>query len=203
MKPITIEQSASEAKLAFEIHKNAQIDSVRLANANLHAIHPSEFGGEAVKLNFGFRAERRSAPRRILRILVSFVVSATPGEAPKESPTGKTKSKARISTTSDEPTLLVEAGFEVDYSLRDQYEPEEDAIDAFQNGNAIFNVWPYFREFLQSVTTRMGHPPLTAPFLKLRPKPEEKRPPGNVDQQSSPEPTSRPTSRRKKVRPQS
>ena len=49
-------------------------------------------------------------------------------------------------------------------------------MKAFQNGNAIFNLWPYFRECLQNNLQRMGLPPLTAPFLRLQLKPKLRKP---------------------------
>lgn len=39
-------------------------------------------------------------------------------------------------------------------------------LEAFGQANGVFNAWPYWREFVQSTTTRMGLPPLVAPSLK-------------------------------------
>jgi hypothetical protein len=174
VRPITIEQSTAKAKLAFEIHRNAQIDSVRLSRAQFHSRHPSELEGEGVKLDFGFRAEQRPSPSGVLRIAVSFRVSVEPAETVTQSSGRESVRGSKKATPSEEAPLAVEVGFETDYTLRDGFVPSDEAIVAFKDGNAIFNVWPYFREFLQSSTTRMGHPPLTAPFLKLRPKQEDK-----------------------------
>jgi len=43
--------------------------------------------------------------------------------------------------------------------------PEQ--ADAFGKVNGLFNVWPYWRELVQSVTTRMALPPLTLPVLHV------------------------------------
>ncbi len=43
--------------------------------------------------------------------------------------------------------------------------PEQ--TDAFGKVNGLFNVWPYWRELVQSVTTRMALPPLTLPVLHV------------------------------------
>lgn len=40
-------------------------------------------------------------------------------------------------------------------------------VKSFAETNAVFNAWPYFREYVQSTTLRMGLPPLTVPLLKL------------------------------------
>jgi len=42
---------------------------------------------------------------------------------------------------------------------------------AFQEGTAIFNLWPYFREFVQSHLVAMALSAFTAPFLRIQPKP--------------------------------
>lgn len=182
LRPITIEQSSLEAKLAFEIHRNAQIDSVRLSRAEFRSHHPSALDGKGVKLDFGFRAEQRASPAGVLRIAVSFRVSIEPAEVAEKSSSRKSARRIQKDDPSQENLLDLEVGFETDYLLRTGYVPSEEAIAAFKDGNAIFNVWPYFREFLQSATTRMGHPPLTAPFLKLRPKQEESVPASEVVQ---------------------
>ncbi|MCC6262080.1 MAG: hypothetical protein IT169_00765 [Bryobacterales bacterium] len=185
MNSLTIEQSAAEAQAAFELHRNAQMVSVRLAHANLQAVPPSEVDAELVTLKFAFRAERRMAPPGMLRILVSYLVTAIPTRsAPATSPR-KSKQRKEDGAPIDAPSLDVEASFEVDYRLRGEYVPGDASVDAFANGNAIFNVWPYFREFLQNMTVRMGHPPLTAPFLKLHQEPDVVNPPVDPKVQSS------------------
>ena len=66
--------------------------------------------------------------------------------------------------------IAMEYSFEVDYALHDDFEPSTDQVKAFREGNAVFNVWPFFREYLHSQMQRMGLPPLTAPFLRIVPK---------------------------------
>lgn len=49
-------------------------------------------------------------------------------------------------------------------------------LDAFSENNVGFNVWPYWRELVQSYCCRIGfHPPIEIPLYKsLERKPEEK-----------------------------
>jgi len=42
----------------------------------------------------------------------------------------------------------------------------EDFMEIFKVRNIPLNTWPYFREFIQSITQRMNIPPLTLPLLK-------------------------------------
>jgi hypothetical protein len=67
--------------------------------------------------------------------------------------------------------FAVECAYELCYRLKEGYKPQENEIEAFKNGNAIFNCWPYFREFFQNLTARMGQAPPPLPFLRVIPKP--------------------------------
>jgi len=67
--------------------------------------------------------------------------------------------------------LIISCRLEVAYELAEGYEPTSEQIDAFRQGNAIFNCWPYFREYVQNSVARMNYPPVTIPFLRMVPKP--------------------------------
>jgi hypothetical protein len=67
--------------------------------------------------------------------------------------------------------FAVECTYELCYKLKEGYKPQENEIEAFKDGNAVFNCWPYFREFLQDITARMGQAPPPLPFLRVVPKP--------------------------------
>ena len=50
---------------------------------------------------------------------------------------------------------------------------QRNAVFAFVSGSTMVHVWPYIRELVQSMTTRMGLPPLVLPLLVLgKPLPE-------------------------------
>ena len=76
--------------------------------------------------------------------------------------------------TEDEKTevLVITCRLEVVYELAEGYEPTSEQIDAFSQGNAVFNCWSYFREYVQNSVARIGYPPVTIPFLRMVPKPE-------------------------------
>jgi len=79
---------------------------------------------------------------------------------------------------SDPPSLLfnVDCAFDLDYEIEDKtYQPSPEAIAAFKDGNAVFNCWPYTREFVQSITTRMGVHPPPIPLLRIIPKQESRK----------------------------
>ena len=43
-------------------------------------------------------------------------------------------------------------------------------VEHFMTINPISHAWPYWREFVQSMSSRMGFPALTVPLLEIRPK---------------------------------
>ncbi len=46
--------------------------------------------------------------------------------------------------------------------------PPRKSSPPFASLNGVFNAWPYFREFLQSATTRMGLPQFVLPVFRIR-----------------------------------
>lgn len=73
----------------------------------------------------------------------------------------------RMRAKSSEEFLSIVCRHLVEYDLDGEYEPGDGAMEAFANGNAVFNVWPYARELFTNLTNRMGVllPPL--PFLRV------------------------------------
>jgi hypothetical protein len=66
-----------------------------------------------------------------------------------------------------EPPLQISAEFVIRYSLNSTEGLTKEHYDAFAELNGIHNGWPYWREYVQSVTTRMGFPPLAIPVSRL------------------------------------
>lgn len=71
--------------------------------------------------------------------------------------------------------------FEVAYRLNEGYTPSEDEKSSFSRGTALFNCWPYVREFFRDVTTRLGHPAPTLPLLRITPKLSDAPPTGEKE----------------------
>ena len=66
-----------------------------------------------------------------------------------------------------EPPLGIRAEFVIRYSLGSSEGLTKSHYDAFAELNGSHNAWPYWREYVQSVTTRMGIPPLTIPVYRV------------------------------------
>ncbi|SPF52025.1 hypothetical protein SBA4_4800018 [Candidatus Sulfopaludibacter sp. SbA4] len=69
--------------------------------------------------------------------------------------------------------FAVNCTFEVVYHLKDGYTPGSDELNSFSRGTAVFNCWPFAREFLRDVTARIGHQTPVLPLLRIVPKKPE------------------------------
>ena len=63
--------------------------------------------------------------------------------------------------------MRIEARFAITYAIGNHDDLTEDNYEAFGQRNGVYNVWPYWREFVQSTTVRMGLPALTLPVYKI------------------------------------
>ncbi len=170
MNAILIEQAPEEARLAFEVHQNAAIERIRLARAKAMSKSVTEAASAPIAVTFTFKSKAIEAPDDILRLEVAFRMAGV--EEPDDDAPGARRGQPEAKKP--EPVVSLECAYEVDYALNAGFEITPEHVSAFKDGNAIFNAWPYFREYLQSSLQRMGLPPLTAPFLRLQPKPKPK-----------------------------
>jgi hypothetical protein len=87
-----------------------------------------------------------------------------------------------FSENSSEIVLTIEASFFNSYVKKPDIQLPVDDVDTLLTYaeylgtiNPISDAWPYWREFVHSMSARMGFPALTVPLLEIRPKkPEEK-----------------------------
>ncbi|WP_155798743.1 hypothetical protein [Sorangium cellulosum] len=70
-------------------------------------------------------------------------------------------------TAKDSSVLEVFAEYNVTYRLRDSAECAADIAHLFAGRNAVFNVWPFFRELAFSLVAKMGMPPLVLPLFRM------------------------------------
>lgn len=70
------------------------------------------------------------------------------------------------SETEIEPILAIEACFDAIYVANKELSVEE--LEAFGTNNVGYNVWPYWREYLQSTCARLGVNPIRLPFYDAK-----------------------------------
>ncbi len=71
---------------------------------------------------------------------------------------------------STRPVMEVRARISAIYSVPEAHRFSNEQAEAFAESNGRLNVWPYWREFVQSATARAGFPPLTLPPFRVMPK---------------------------------
>jgi hypothetical protein len=67
--------------------------------------------------------------------------------------------------------ISIQCTYVLDYTFMVEGGPEgaelQSYLDAFARVNGVFNVWPYFRELVQSVSARMAIPPIVVPVYRV------------------------------------
>ena len=61
--------------------------------------------------------------------------------------------------------LRIEASYSLAYALKSAEGLTSDHFDAFGGTNGLYNAWPFWREYVQATTARLGLPALTIPVL--------------------------------------
>jgi preprotein translocase subunit SecB len=159
MNTFTIGQTKQDTELAIALHQNAQIVDVRLARARAAADRPETQFQEPIAASLSVKAKQVEGPPSHLFIEISFRLTGT---RKQDESRGKT-------------AVFVECTFEVIYQLKPDFTPTADQVKAFKDGNAIFNCWPYGRQYVQDTIQRLGFPPLILPFLRVQTKHREAR----------------------------
>jgi len=82
----------------------------------------------------------------------------------------------RFTLTGSEPKSEQDL-LRISQSIRLRYEILEDAeiskqdLRDFARVNALYNAWPYAREVVQQMSTRLDYPPIILPLLVVQPEP--------------------------------
>jgi preprotein translocase subunit SecB len=142
------EKQLSLLALTTLIASRVQIKSVRLLNAKVN-FNPSEIL-EGLTVNFGFDSEASANENeKTISVRTKFQTFAQKEEE----------------TDVKEAPVSIQGEYELEYSIESFDQIKQENIKAFGSMNGIYNAWPYWREFVQSMTVRMGLPPLTLPVM--------------------------------------
>jgi len=140
------------------VANSVQLQDVRLIDSTSH-VEP-----EAIKGKKSYEIERSakvetSGESPLIMVFARFRLHAPSEEDPKKS------------------VLDIGASFLLVYKGEDVKGFDKETLEEFADINGLFNAWPYWREFVQNVTTRMGLPPLTVPVLRVGTLTTERRSP--------------------------
>lgn len=76
---------------------------------------------------------------------------------------------AKASIEAEKPFVEIGATFQLLYQGENIGDIPHQSWSSFASVNAVHNAWPYLRELVQSISSRMSVPPLTVPLLKVQP----------------------------------
>jgi hypothetical protein len=146
---------------------------------------------EVLSLEHKCSTEMFSNEKNITLILCNFQVAAFNGKSPDKlvmkieasfcTSYAWKLTDALISDENDSPDILAKRYPKLLY-----------AAEYLFTINPIFDAWPYWREFAQSTSSRMGFPALTVPLLEIRPK-------KSAAKKEKSQPIKKKSTRRKKV----
>jgi preprotein translocase subunit SecB len=159
MNTFSIFQTKRETQLAIALHQNAEIDDVRLARAKVAADRPGIALKSPIVISMDVKAKDVEGSPGNLLVEVSFRLTGS-----KKEDLPKTRA-----------VVCIECTFEASYQLRPGFTPTAEQVKAFKDGNAIFNCWPYCRQYVQETIQRLGYPPLMLPFLRVQTKQRQGR----------------------------
>lgn len=106
---------------------------------------------DEVKLSIRYSAQgERSTDKKFVRTIVNFRLD------------GRQKNEEK-----SEPVLFIEATFQAVYDIPENISADKNTLQAFADMNGTFNLWPYWREFVSSISTRIGLPALIVPSFRV------------------------------------
>ena len=126
-----------------------EIENVRLREAHCRSVRPSEIA-KTLEVKPWHDAEViKSGGGESLEIDVAFGLEVADAD-------GEQEFQAEIRGT-----------FELLYRIPADEDFSSEELAAFAQINAVFNAWPYWREFVQTSLARMDMPVLTVPVFRI------------------------------------
>jgi hypothetical protein len=155
-----IVKSAGKVAAAVEL-RNILLVEGKAALAAQFVEKGCQFPQKGWSVQVGHRGKFAIQKKKTLRTTLQFTFTAT-----------EKGSKSK-------PLLVIAATFVAEYEMAEGFNPLTEDLNAFVNANAVFNCWPYWREYVHSTAARMNLPPLTLPFFRVRtPQPAKVKPLG-------------------------
>jgi preprotein translocase subunit SecB len=148
-KPVHATSPPSKMLLAAFVASRIQIKAVRLVETSARQV----VSGDKLpqQLDLAIKTEASLDPETLkIAVDVRCSLAARYADAGQEA----------------QVPVSIAAVFRVEYSCDSSQNLTKESIDAFGELNGVYNVWPYWREYVQSVLVRMGLPPLTIPVFR-------------------------------------
>lgn len=146
------ESPANPLELATPVSAKVQIERVYLVSSTFkrEVEFTAEPGRYRVSLNVSGVTHRIDPIKGGLAVLPSFSLVAS----------GK-------DDTSPQTLLSIDASFVLEYKVDGINDFSQDQLEAFSWTNGVYNAWPYWREYVQNTSCRMGLPQIVIPVFRL------------------------------------
>lgn len=76
-------------------------------------------------------------------------------------------SKSEHSSLDESTMAEISASFVAEYLVISESIPSNEALETFGKQNALYHVWPYWREFIQSMCARLRLPSVVIPMYRI------------------------------------
>lgn len=139
--------------LAVKISNQIKLQDVRLLGSECQQLCTIPQGDKIVDIDRKVRVET-DKHKNIVLVFATFLLKAY---------------SKREKAEKGEPFLNIQAVFVLVYQAKDLSNLSEEAFESFGNTNGVYNAWPYWREYVQNITCRMGLPALTIPVFRIVP----------------------------------
>ena len=143
-------------KTVAEVVPKLEVRDIRLVNLTCGLLAPAPPAG-SVSIELGHTVKVEVVEGNALAVHVQYSLKGSP-DGPDSAPYVNLSVVFQLLYDGDGLTSIA---------------PEK--LQAFGEINGVHNAWPYFREVVQSMSTRMGLPSMTVPLLKIT-KTTEKAP---------------------------
>ncbi len=149
--PMLAEAENLDMKAVARVAQKATLQEIYLVDAKVNR-DPRVMPTETLTVKYKYSSKILPSEKDTVPILCKFGVAAFSKKAP------------------DNIVMNIEASFCISYVLKPLSDFNSNDIEHFSKINPIYNLWSYWREFVQSITTRMGLSVLTIPLLHVTPK---------------------------------
>lgn len=173
--PLPAELENLDMEAVARVAREAELRDLYLLRASVSRLGPEPVQGRLVlEFDCATRLLEESKADHLLPVACDFSLAAREEEEPRRE------------------VMRVEATFLVSYEVAHPENLSKEDLHHFARINPLYNAWSYWREFVHSMTTRMGLPPFLVPLLKIGPRqapapppPEEKKRRGRRPKSSS------------------
>ena len=148
------DKNVDPLELAAPVSQRVEIRSVALFESHTERTHEESLSAKDVDQEISVTTIEYARPSGSDKLFVrpSFSLTVTRRENDKDQ---------------EETLLTVKATFVLVYSAESFDGLNDENFEAFASTNGIDNAWPYWREFVQNTTARMGARPVTIPVFRF------------------------------------